>query len=274
MPKIIIHPTDFSDCAENALDYAVDIAKAIKAKIKLVHTLDYSEIRVTSLDGQALVENSKDLEENAKNKLLEIGKKVQDEGVLCEASIHTGRIGNWLPSYSEKESVEFIVMGTVGSDSLKNKVMGSNTFEIIKKTKTPVFCVPQEAKKEKFDNFLYLQDDSTKDRKQLALIAKLASSTKSEVNVVHFVIGKDESGIARFEELKKEIQTNVSDRIQFELEEANDLEEAIQSKVKRSNPDLLVLVMRHQNFFQRFFQGSLTESLVNHSNTPLLVFAD
>jgi hypothetical protein len=40
MEKILIHPTDFSECANNALNFAILIAKKLNLKISLVHSLD------------------------------------------------------------------------------------------------------------------------------------------------------------------------------------------------------------------------------------------
>ena len=41
MNNTIVHPTDFSKCANDALDYAIKIAKTLDCKINIVHSLDF-----------------------------------------------------------------------------------------------------------------------------------------------------------------------------------------------------------------------------------------
>lgn len=274
MSKTILHPTDFSECAENSLQYALFMAKKMSCKIKLLHALDYSEVSVTSRNAQSMLKNSKELEEEAKNRLLEIGTRIQNEGVVCEITIHSGRIGNWLPEYSEEAGAEYIVMGTTGAGSFKNKLLGSNAFEIIKKTKTPVLCVPKDARKENLSNFLYLQDAKTKDIDQLLSLAKLAEHADAQIKVVHFSIENASEGKQQLERLQKELELKSNFPFNYSIQSVKDVTEGIKEEVSKNKPDLIALVMRNQNFFQRLFKGSLTETLVNQSEIPLLVFAD
>jgi len=275
MGNMIIHPTDFSKCAENALDFAIAIAKATDSKIALVHSLDFSEISVTSRNAQALEENSSALEEEAKKMLVEMGSKVQEQGIVCEASIHSGRIGLWLPDYGKEKDASYIVMGTVGADTLQNKIMGSHTFDIITRTGIPVLAVPNEAKIDDFKEFVYLQDHRTADILPLKNIAQIASAFGANVDVIHFLEkDADTNDEALFEKLQTEVKKEIDFEFNFICEPTEDLHESIQQVGTEKNPDLLALVMRHQNFLQRLFKGSLTETLVNHSSTPILVFEE
>ncbi len=273
MSKVIIHPTDFSECADNALQYAVEIAKATESKIAVVHSLDYSEISVTSRNAQALNENSNNLEKEAKQRLLEIGERVQKQGVPCEASIHSGRIGYWLPDYAKEKEALYIVMGTVGADTLQNKIIGSHTFDIIKKTMVPVLAVPNEASVKDFKDFVYLQDHKTPDMIPLNNLAQIGKTFNANIDVIHFL--EDPKNIEdqkQFEQLQVAVKKEIDFEFNFILKPTEDLHESIQEIAKEKNPDLLALVMRHQNFFQRLFKGSLTEKLINYSHIPILVF--
>lgn len=272
MQKAIIHPTDFSDCANNALEFALMIAKKMDFKIVIVHALDFSEVSVTSRNATSMLENSKKLEDEAKAKLQELGSKIQNEEIVVEASIHSGRIGNWLPEYAHEINAEFVVMGTTGASTMANKVMGSHTFDILKKTKTPVIAVPQKARIQDFKEFVYLQDYRTPDMEPLSSLAALAKPFSASIDIVHFAEGNDKEGAEKFDELQSRIQKEIDYKFVFHYNFTPDIHKGIQNMMEDMNPDLLVLVMRNQNFFQRLFKGSLTEDLVNYCNTPLLVY--
>lgn len=45
--KLIVYPTDFSDCAKNALAYVIAMGKALKCKIKIVHGIEIAGIAIS-----------------------------------------------------------------------------------------------------------------------------------------------------------------------------------------------------------------------------------
>src|SRR5690606_39487181 len=55
----------------------------------------------------------------------------------------TGMLGEVLPAIAGQRKNELIVMGTKGASGLKYVILGSNTFEIIRKSPIPVLAVPE-----------------------------------------------------------------------------------------------------------------------------------
>ena len=44
MERLIIYPTDFSACAENALTFAIEIAQKMNCNLKAVHAINVAGI--------------------------------------------------------------------------------------------------------------------------------------------------------------------------------------------------------------------------------------
>ena len=93
-------------------------------------------------------------EEETKNKLKSIEsdlKKSFDSDLKCESSLAHGNLITTLKKIIAVQQPDLIVMGTKGASGLKKILIGSNTVNVIAKTKVPVLVIPEVAR---FENFL------------------------------------------------------------------------------------------------------------------------
>lgn len=276
MKNTIIHPTDFSNCANKALDYAIEIAKALNCKISIIHAVDFKELDSLEHNAQNILNDTLLLEKTAKRKLKELCLKVEGQQIKCETTVCSGEISSWLPEFTRQNNPKLIIMGTTGAGSLKNKLFGSNTYSIIKETNTPLLSVPEKAVLGKFNKITFLSDYRDKDISAINFTVEIASHFKSEIDVVH-ILDNEGSEKSNNQQLLQELQSKVEEKVAYKninylLLFGNNIEERLQSLTVESNTDLLVLIMRKQHFFERFFFGSLTEKMAHQSERPFLVF--
>ena len=91
--KILV-PTDFSECAHNALKTACSIAQNIPSEIFLLHVLDYSGY-VLALDSSLLNSISlndmyTEMQENSKLKLKELQEQFENEDLIITSVTESG----------------------------------------------------------------------------------------------------------------------------------------------------------------------------------------
>lgn len=276
MKDTIIHPTDFSKCADNALDYAISIAKALNLKINLVHSLDFSNIHISDQNAQMMLKESEDIEVKAEKRMRKLAAKVKSHQLEYKAEIFNGRVSSWLPDYVKEINPRFVVMGTTGASNVVNKIMGSNTFSIIKEINSPLLAVPLNAKLNKFNKFVFSTDYRDTDIPAIVSVIDIAKYYDASVDIVH-ILNKETLKKANSEKLldnlKLEVLKNVDySKIDFQLLFGENVHNRLQILTKEIKPDFLALVMRKQNFFERLFFGSLTEKLAYHSETPIFIF--
>lgn len=112
--KTILVPTDFSKNAENALDYAISIAKKGKYKIILLNIYQ-PLISPPSFDVpvQYYLESSESMQKKASDKLNELKKKVIKEGrAECDILFQEGLVGEVIINVAKKKKAELIIMGS------------------------------------------------------------------------------------------------------------------------------------------------------------------
>ena len=278
MKNTIVHPTDFSECANVALDYAIEVAKILKCKINIVHSLDFRRELNVEQSATSILRLTSELEQAAEIKLKELRERVLEHNITCEAKVYAVKIDSWLPEYISKNKPMLVVMGTTGENSISNKIFGSNTYSVIKNSKSPVLAIPESARLTgAFKNFVMSTDYRDEDIEAIMLLARLAKPSKAEINVVHILNEKGSKKINN-KRLIDDLELRVKEKedyfnINYDLLYNENPESRLKILVEEKKPDILTLVMKKQGFFERLFFGSLTEKLVHKGNVALLVIS-
>ena len=162
--KVILVPYDSSYFAENALEYAVYLAKAIFLgdpkkqiiKIVMLHVVQEIPFTKTLLDKMKISNENKNssLNEHANSiyqetstlmqKDMEEKKKVYKsiDGIKLESSILYGDPANQIIDYSNNNRVDLIVMGSNGLQGLsKFKGLGSVSRKVSEAVSRPMTII-------------------------------------------------------------------------------------------------------------------------------------
>jgi nucleotide-binding universal stress UspA family protein len=270
----IYYPTDFSPCAQNALKYAMHLAKATKSDIEIIHEIDIHtgpSATMISKDAMGIVSM---VEDEAKTKLAQIQENLKDEGVNSTTKIIFGsKLVEYLKNYESKQN-SIIVMGTKGSSNAENRIFGSVTHKIIHEVSSPVLVVPIEAQFDGISEILFAADYSTIDKDQFNQLTNIGSYFHSTIHAVHVLEtdSKEED-----KNLAKDLEGKIRDlsdypQLEFQMLYAKNIEERLQSMITEQDMNLLVLITKKRSFFERLFGQSLTKKMVYHTKIPMLVF--
>jgi nucleotide-binding universal stress UspA family protein len=136
----ILVPMDFSQHSEQALEYAKEIARPLKATLHLLHVLEplttygsWEGIPMTDLVGRAF--------EQAEQKLQTYAGKLIDEGFEVRIKVMEGHPDLAINGYAEQYSVDIICMGTHGRRGLEYLLFGSTTEKTLRTAPCSVLAV-------------------------------------------------------------------------------------------------------------------------------------
>ncbi|MFN3480077.1 MAG: universal stress protein [Thermodesulfovibrionales bacterium] len=144
--KILV-PSDGSETAKKATEYAIGLAKQIGASLTLLAVIDKSLLIGRPIPSVAtpthLMEPVEDYLRQAAEAYLEEAERLcKKKGVQSKKVIRSGHPVEEIIKEAEKSKVDLIIMGSHGKSALKAAVLGSVTFGIIHKdTKIPVLVV-------------------------------------------------------------------------------------------------------------------------------------
>lgn len=273
--KTILVPTDFSENADNALYYAIDIAKNINAKIILLNAF-YVAYSSSHVPVDFIVAEKKDAKKESETQLKASVLKIKHAGKIGHDVICTeGFAVDEILKAIENERVDLVVMGTKGANDFVDSILGSNTAKVIEKAKCPVIAVPEDASFKAIEKITYATDFNNCDMDALKSIVEIFRSFNVKINVLH-VLGSLESRIVEnvlMKEFKEEVHAKISyDKLSFQLLRGDDIESSLEKYVDEGNADLLVMSTHHRIFFNKLFGNSVTKHMAYHSSIPLMAF--
>jgi nucleotide-binding universal stress UspA family protein len=139
--KTILVATDFTDIASHALDYAVDLARALKASIVVVHAY---ELPVYGFPNGVVVPTTDwatRLGEASQLALDDLMAKRKGTDIPLKPVLRCGDIQEEIERVAEEEKADLIVVGTHGRRGLSRALLGSMAEKIVRTSKRPVLAV-------------------------------------------------------------------------------------------------------------------------------------
>lgn len=266
----IIVATDFSEVAENAVEYAAAIARHSKAKLIL-----YNSFVIPMHAANTLLPGSsfqKLLNEN-EIRLIERSLSLSvtyDIEVGHESSFSF--VEDELKRLLEKYDAALVVLG-MHTKTLEQDLWGNTTTTAIKKLKFPVLAVPLGAKFEGIKKVLFACDVlSGISEKVLVNVKELALSLNAEVEV--FNVNR------ALEELKNEgadlLATNaIEDGLEgityyYKNVKSNAVIKEIEKEIEVFGADMLVMVPKKYGFWASLVHTSKTRIMASGLHIPLL----
>lgn len=274
--KKILFPTDFSKTATNAFIYALHLAKSINAEIFVLHSYEMPIISTTSSGQPDLIQgvyetiemNNFDRYKNEGPKLRKIAVDQELEEVNLTFLFEEGLLLSNMKRIIENEHIDFVVMGTNGDHSLEKKLLGSNTVNVINSIQIPILSVPAKAKFRSLFSFGFATLLNESDKEGIDRIIKIATNLNAEVKLLH-VLRKENREIVSVVKKWKDYFNN--DKVKIYTVLNPNLEESVFYFIDEHLIDVMCIVKRQLNFFQRLFTSSLSKKLAYHSDVPVLI---
>jgi nucleotide-binding universal stress UspA family protein len=277
MKKILV-PTDFSACADNAVDFAVQSAKLLSAELILFHAFEMKNIAYTDYTGGDK-ELNKALLDDAHDKLVEMKRAIEEaERVTVQTYVSVNPVTDALLQAAGELDVDFIVMGTRGAGFLKEKLWGSKTAAMIGKTKVPLIVIPTDYEWKKPEKLLLATNHFENEPVIMDFLFELADLFMVQVHVAVMTDEDDDKAVTflehtrrlqRFEKILKE-QYNEPTLTGTHLY-GKDFETTLQEHIDAQGIDMLAMVTYQRGFWDRIFHPSMTKKMSYHTEVPLLV---
>ncbi len=141
MEKTILVPVDGSDHSRRALQFAVDLAKGLQAKIIVLNVqLSLNTRNVRRFISQEQIREYQEGEaQEALNKVLDI---LEGQDLVVETKVRIGVPDLEICKEAEEEKVTMIIMGTRGLGAIKRNILGSVSYRVLHEAPCPVTVVP------------------------------------------------------------------------------------------------------------------------------------
>jgi universal stress protein A len=136
--KHILVPTDFSKYADHALNYAIELAQRLQARLILLHIIHTMPLGVVEESAMLPPSYWQELETSIEQSMEESLKHLADVGLQGETIIIHGVPFQTIIDTAKGKDVDLIIMGTHGRTGLTHALMGSVAEKVVRLAPCPV----------------------------------------------------------------------------------------------------------------------------------------
>jgi nucleotide-binding universal stress UspA family protein len=251
----ILIPTDFSQHAWNATSYALQFFKSVNTTFHFLHIETPNDLSKNPLHCDDLI-STKIIPEKKILKMKEWMQKVSTYDTSVNHNFKQESVKSFfveaIKTYIIKHSIDLLVMGSKGCYCLTGKTIGSKTAKVITRVKCPVFIIPEKAVFKKPIHIGFLTDfNMVYKNKVMQTLLEVSQTYKSSINVLRVAGAKKilEDSQNNNRELLKDQLKEVSHS--FHVIENPNLETAVQSFVDVMQIDMIAMIAKNLNLFQR-----------------------
>ncbi len=276
MKKILV-PTDFSEQAENALKVAAQMAKEFKGEIYLLHMLELPMQLVGT--GSAVGAGSNSLPEAlyfmklAKKRFSNILNEPYLKGIKVHETVEFHQAFEGIMEVSEKYNCDIIIMGSHGASGFKEMFIGSNTEKVVRNSNIPVLVIKNEHEVFKVEKFVFATDCNIDNKHTLSQAIRFAEKINAKFHLVYI---NTANNFKTSEDTSKCLRdfVNGTDLKNYTFNVYNDVtvESGILNYANSIDAGLIGIGTHGRKGLAHFFNGSISEDLVNHAQRPVVTF--
>ena len=269
---IILVATDFSDSANNAVDYAVELAKLVSAKIVLVnaYNLPYSTYETGSAGDLINV-----IKESAVANLKHVKERIEQNNRNNFEVAYFCNVGfaeDVIIETANKIDADLIVIGITGEGGkIKEHIIGSTAIKVARDTDTPVFIIPDNVKYHPVHKISFTCDLNKTEESDLIYVSRCFGKLfNAELEIVNV----EEPG-EYFSEQKTKTCAVIDKKLitiphkSVFITDKN-VGKALEDYFNNHPTDVVMLNPKKHNLFHSLFSHSISKELAFHCKVPLL----
>ncbi|MBC8988341.1 universal stress protein [Pedobacter sp. N36a] len=285
--KTILIPTDFSEPAQNAAYYALQLNKVLSCNLTLCHAfiipsaLAIPQVAWPLYEYAAMQESTIKQLDLFADRLKVFFKNDPDTKfslppeISCESEV--GTVSDLIHKLVKEVRQTMVVMGMSGMGEVTRFFLGSISHHLINHTQVPILLIPAELKFAPIKRIAFATDFSHKDLEVIRSLTGLAAKYDADLvitNVKEEWVNEKEHHQKEhlfLDNLIKEINYS---KIYIQHITVIDIDDGLQLLSTEFKIDMVVMVHKKAGMLHRLLVGSHTQTLAKQIKIPLLVIPE
>lgn len=272
MGKItVLIPTDFSVQAEYAYLMTKKLGEKMEMDIHFLHVLNVPDTVTMDANGNIQTCGEIDVryvEEQKEIALRKLAYLKNLYGEKVETHLALGKITDTIVRFASEKAYDLIVTGTKGAWGLKEKIAGSETQMIVRKSEIPVLSLMCDRSDLQINNLLLVHNFEEGGKQDLKLLEKIHASFGAKIHLLQMASAKADHNQIE-ENMKRFAALNNIGSFESHILHEKDVESGVIHFNQMHNMDIVCIGTHGQG---GWFHTSATEKLVNHMFKPIISF--
>ena len=268
---LIMSKIEFSAISNNAIDYAVDLAKATSCSVLLFHAY---QVPVSMTDVPIVLLSVEDLQKNNESKMNEVKESLQErigDSIKIYAETKLGDTVDELEDVCDKLKPFAVVMGTKGATGMERVLFGSTTLTTIRHLNWPVIVVPPGKKYSTIKKIGFACDfREVVNTTPTHFIKDFVKEFQAELHVlnVDYKNTNFKPDTPQESTLLHTLLEDLDPKYDF-IEDAN-IEVGIEKFAAKNDLDLVITIPKKHKLLEGLFRKNHTKDLIFHSHLPIM----
>jgi nucleotide-binding universal stress UspA family protein len=283
MKKILV-PIDYSAHSDNAIKFAIEIAKKIKADVHICHGLEAPEL--IAMPGYMVwpAEDFSELKEDADQDMEKYVAKLKEDIQLSAPylpnitfSTGIGITKHFIDQEISSQVPDLVVMGMEGKGNMDRFFFGSVSKEMIENPTVPILLVPKNAVYEPIKKIAFATDLSESDLNSIHDLARMFCLYDPEILLVHVDDEPSDFHDPRTpaNQFLNRVTCNINyGKIYYRHIQEPMIDQGLKWLSENGQMNIISMIHRHTGVFSRLLTGSHTQKLAKSVHVPLLVMPE
>ena len=164
-------------------------------------------------------------------------------------------------------------MGSHGASGFKEMFIGSNTEKVVRTSEPPVLVIKNNHQDFKVDNFVFATDFSEECIESFKKAKRFAEVTGAKLHMLLVNTPNDFRTTTEANKLMSDFIKDLTiDNYTMNVYNDTSVEKGILNFAKDVKAELIGMSTHGRKGLSHFFNGSISEDLVNHANMPVITF--
>jgi nucleotide-binding universal stress UspA family protein len=274
MEKIkVLIPTDFSVQAEYAYILVNKMSQKAPMEIHFIHVMNMPD--TVTMDSNGNISTCGEIDVNyvvaqrdiAKRKLAQL-QTLYGEDKFTHLVL--GKTNQAILDFAESNKFDLIAMGTKGAWGLKEKLSGSETQLVARKSSVPVLSLMCDRSELEIENMLLVHQFDEDSIQELGLLKKIVAAFQPKIHLLEIIKNDAVSTDTIYVNMDKFAAKHGLNNVEKHIMNDKDVENGVIHFNQMNNMDLVCIGTHGKG--GHLFHSSATEKLINHMFKPIISF--
>jgi len=272
--KKILAAVDFSEVSLNALETAVAIATKHEASLTIIHVMENTRFLYTPAGGLSAIALLPELLRTANEKLSEISTKIREQhNIHIRQAVLSGNAAEGICQEAWHDEVDLVVMGSHGSNNIKELLIGTTAYFVVKSCPAPVLTVPAGNRWLSFRKILFPVRPDPHSYEKYEFIKPIIQKEGSSVMLAGIIDKSDAQSHLNVERTVVDIYNMLkNDNVVCGagFHECKNMARQVLEIAEQEKPELIFITTTITTNIWDMFSLPFSQDVVNHSHFPVL----
>ena len=206
------------------------------------------------------------------SKVVIVAEQVTSKSISVIPVLETNSIADSVENLIEKGFTDLIVMGSTGATGAKEIFIGSNAEKVVRSSSVPVLVIKDKTDIKTLKKIVFACDFSQKYENAFEKAIEFAKMIGAKIDFVYINTPYAFRTTREIKDFMEDFATNHKEIRLHNTHSYNDfrIEDGIINFAEDHQSDLICMFPIRRSGIAHFFNGSISEDIVNHSDKPVL----